>query len=47
MTTESKIHDTDMASEIVEYSNANIITQAGLSMLAQTNQSKEGILSIL
>ena len=47
MTAESKIHDTDMASEMVEYSNANIITQTGFSMLAQTNQSKEGILSIL
>ncbi len=44
---ESRIRDTDMAEEMVEYSASNIIAQAGQSMLAQANQSKQGILQLL
>ncbi|MBQ7944610.1 MAG: flagellar hook protein, partial [Lachnospiraceae bacterium] len=44
---ESQIRDTDMASEMVKYSNANILSQAGQSMLAQANQSNQGVLSLL
>jgi len=44
---ESQIRDTDMANEMVKYSNANILSQAGQSMLAQANQSNQGVLSIL
>ena len=44
---ESKIRDTDMADEMVKYSNANILVQAGQSMLAQANQSKQGVLNLL
>ena len=44
---ESQIRDTDMATEMVKYSNANILAQAGQSMLAQANQSNQGVLSIL
>jgi len=44
---ESQIRDTDMASEMVKYSNANILQQAGQSMLAQANQSNQGVLSLL
>ncbi|MBE5876016.1 MAG: flagellar hook protein [Lachnospiraceae bacterium] len=44
---ESAIRDTDMAEEMVKYSNANILSQAGQSMLAQANQSNQGILSLL
>ena len=44
---ESKIRDTDMAAEMVKYSNANILAQAGQSMLAQANQSNQGVLSLL
>ncbi len=44
---ESSIRDTDMATEMVKYSNANILSQAGQSMLAQANQSNQGVLSIL
>lgn len=44
---ESEIRDTDMAAEMVKYSNANILSQAGQSMLAQGNQSNQGILSLL
>ena len=44
---ESQIRDTDMAEEMVKYSNANILTQAGQSMLAQANQSNQGVLSLL
>ena len=36
---ESQIRDTDMATEMVKYSNANILQQAGQSMLAQSNQT--------
>ena len=44
---ESRIRDTDMAEEMVEYSKNNILAQAGQSMLAQANQSTQGVLSIL
>ena len=44
---ESEIRDTDMATEMVRFSNANILAQAGQSMLAQANQSSQGLLSIL
>ena len=44
---ESAIRDTDMATEMVKYSNANVLSQAGQSMLAQANQSNQGVLSIL
>lgn len=44
---ESQIRDTDMATEMVRYSNLNVLTQAGQSMLTQANQSKQGILSLL
>jgi flagellin len=44
---ESTIRDTDMASEMVKYSNNNILQQAGQSMLAQANQSNQGVLSLL
>jgi flagellin len=44
---ESRIRDTDMAKEMVNYSKNNILSQAGQSMLAQANQSTQGVLSIL
>jgi flagellin len=44
---ESRIRDTDMADEMVNYSKNNILQQAGQSMLAQANQSKQGVLSLL
>ena len=44
---ESRLRDTDMASEMVEYSKNNILAQAGQSMLAQANQSNQGVLSLL
>lgn len=44
---ESTIRDTDMAKEMVKFSNNNILTQAGQAMLAQANQSNQGILALL
>jgi flagellin len=44
---ESRIRDTDMAEEMVNYSKNNILSQAGQSMLAQANQSNQGVLSLL
>ncbi|MFB9820906.1 MULTISPECIES: flagellin N-terminal helical domain-containing protein [Arthrobacter] len=44
---ESRITDTDMASEMVKYTKANIMSQAGTAMLAQANQSGQGVLSLL
>ncbi len=44
---ESQIRDTDMATEMVKYSNNQILAQAGQSMLAQANQSNQGVLSLL
>ena len=44
---ESAIRDTDMATEMVKYSNNQILAQAGQAMLAQSNQSNQGVLSLL
>ena len=44
---ESRIRDTDMATEMVKYANNNILAQAGNAMLAQANQSNQGVLSLL
>ena len=44
---ESAIRDTDMASEMVKFSNNNVLAQAGQAMLAQANQSNQGVLSLL
>ena len=44
---ESRIRDTDMASEMVNYSKHNILSQAGQSILAQANQNTQGVLSLL
>ena len=44
---ESVIRDTDMAEEMVKFSKENILEQAGQAMLAQANQSNQGILSLL
>ena len=46
-TAESRIRDTDMAEEMVNYSSSNILSQAGQSMLAQAKNSTQGILSLL
>jgi len=46
-TAESRIRDVDMAKEMVEYSKNNILSQASQSMLAQANQSNQGVLSLL
>jgi flagellin len=44
---ESQIRDTDMAAEMLKYSNNNILMQAGQAMLAQANQANTGVLSLL
>ena len=44
---ESAIRDTDMATEMVRFANNNILAQAGQAMLAQANQSNQGVLSLL
>ena len=44
---ESRIRDTDMAKTMVDYSKDNILMQVGQSMLAQANQSNQGVLSLL
>lgn len=44
---ESAIRDTDVAKQMVKYSNNNIIAQAGQSMLVQANQSSQGVLALL
>ena len=44
---ESEIRDTDMATEMVKYSNNQILAQAGQAMLAQANQANQGVLSLL
>ena len=43
----SRIRDTDMAQEMMSYTRSQILTQAGTSMLAQANQSQQGVLSLL
>jgi len=44
---ESRIRDTDMAQEMMNYSRSQILSQAGTSMLSQANQSSQGVLSLL
>jgi flagellin len=44
---ESRIRDTDMAQEMMSYTRAQILSQAGTAMLAQANQSQQGVLSLL
>ena len=44
---ESRIRDTDMAEEMVNYSKNSILAQAGQSMLAQANQANQGVLTLL
>ena len=44
---ESRIRDTDMAKSMVTYSNNQILAQAGQAMLAQANQTNQGVLSLL
>ena len=44
---ESRVRDTDMATEMVKFSNSNILAQAGQAMLAQANQANQGVLSLL
>jgi len=44
---ESRIRDTDMASEMVQFTRAQILSQAGTSMLSQANQIPQGVLSLL
>ncbi|SDL94172.1 flagellin [Arthrobacter sp. ok362] len=44
---QSRIQDTDMASEMVKYTKAGILSQAGTAMLAQANQSGQGVLQLL
>ena len=44
---ESQIRDTDMATEMVKYSNNQILAQAGQAMLAQSNTANQGVLSLL
>jgi flagellin len=44
---ESQIRDTDMATEMVKYSNNAILAQAGQAMLAQANQANQGVLALL
>ena len=44
---ESRIRDTDMASEMVEFTRSQILSQAGTAMLAQANQAPQGVLKLL
>ncbi len=44
---ESRIRDTDMASEMVNFTRSNILSQAGTAMLAQANQAPQGVLQLL
>ncbi|MDD5999750.1 MAG: flagellin [Lachnospiraceae bacterium] len=44
---ESRIRDTDMAEEMIAFSKGSILEQAGQAMLAQANQSNQGILNLL
>ena len=44
---ESRIRDTDMASEMVNFTRANILSQAGTAMLAQANQAPQSVLQLL
>lgn len=44
---ESRIRDTDMAKEMIAFTKANVLNQAGISMLSQANQAPQSILSLL
>ena len=44
---ESRIRDVDMADEMSKYTRSNILSQAGTAMLAQANQSTQGVLQLL
>jgi flagellin len=44
---ESRIRDTDMALEMVSFTRAQILSQAGTAMLAQANQAPQGVLQLL
>jgi flagellin len=44
---ESRIRDTDMAEEMVSFTRSQILSQAGTAMLAQANQSSQGVLQLL
>ncbi|MFM7537311.1 MAG: flagellin, partial [Acidimicrobiales bacterium] len=44
---ESRIRDTDMAEEMVNFTKSQILSQAGSAMLAQANQSSQGVLQLL
>ncbi|GGB50342.1 hypothetical protein GCM10011409_29930 [Lentibacillus populi] len=44
---ESRIRDTDMAKEMIEFTKNNILTQAAQAMLAQSNQQPQGVLQLL
>jgi flagellin len=44
---ESRIRDTDMASEMVEYTKNQILTQSGTAMLAQANSQSQNVLALL
>lgn len=44
---ESRIRDTDMANEMVEFTKDQVLSQAGTAMLAQANQSSQNVLSLL
>jgi flagellin len=44
---ESRIRDTDMAAEMVEYTKNSILTQAGTAMLAQANSQSQNVLALL
>jgi flagellin len=44
---ESRIRDTDMAQEMVQFTRSQILSQAGTAMLAQANQSPQGVLKLL
>ena len=44
---ESRIRDTDMADQMVEFTKDQVLSQAGTAMLAQANQSSQNVLSLL
>ena len=44
---ESRIRDTDMAQEMMNFTRSQILSQAGTAMLAQANQAPQGVLSLL
>ena len=44
---ESRIRDTDMAAEMMQFTRSQILSQAGTAMLAQANQAPQGVLRLL